>query len=167
MNYVAVDINEHTDPDVMNLVINMDLRAIDRVECDLVGLGDSIMNGIIASGLTYCKAGFNTITGCPEFIFGVAATDHPAIGSPWMLATEEFKITKDWLKMCKNEIYPEMDKTFPILQNFVHKENKESIAWLRWLGFSFYDVPVTFKDDQTEPVPMYLFTKLGGTPLYV
>jgi hypothetical protein len=170
MHYVAVDINKDTPDEVTELVLAMELREIDLIECALVGSKDSldsIILGILNSGLTYCKAGFNTITGLPEFIFGVAATDNPIMGSPWMLATEDFKITKDWLKMCKGEVFPEMEATFPILSNFVHKDNQESIQWLRWLGFSFYDVPVTFTDDQTEPVPMYLFTKLGGSPICV
>ena len=170
MDYVEVTLDKDTDPDIMQLVLDMELRDIDIDECRLIGSLDpleSIMRGVIASGPIYCRAGFNVKTGLPEFVFGVAATDTPIAGSPWMLATKDFKITKDWLKMCRNTIFPQMDATFPILQNFVHKENKDSIAWLRWLGFTFYDVPVTFTDDQTDPVPMYFFTKLGGTPLCV
>ena len=166
MDYVEVTLNKDTDPDIMQLVLDMELRPIDIEECALVGSKDSldsIMKGILASWDVYCKAGFNTKTGLPEFIFGVASTDSPAIGSPWLLATKDFKITKDWLKMCRDLIFPQMDDTFPILKNFIHKENKESIQWLKWLGFSFYDVPVVFTEDQTEAVPMYLFVKLGGT----
>ena len=170
MDYVEVTLNKDTDSDIMELVLAMELRPMDVEECRLVGSTDgleSILRGVLASADTYCKAGFNTKTGLPEFIFGVASTDEPTTGSPWLLATKDFKITKDWLKMCRNQIFPEMDKTFPILKNFVHKDNIESIQWLRWLGFSFYDVPVTFTEDQTEAVPMYLFVKLGGTPLCV
>lgn len=171
MNYVAVDMNKETDPNIMELVIGMELRPIDLLECELIGSPDgttSIITGILGSGDVYCKAGFNTDTGLPEFIFGVAKVDgQVAVGSPWLLATEDFKITKDWLKMCKNEIFPEMEATFPVLMNYIHKDNTESIQWLKWLGFSFYDIPVVFTDDQVEPVPMYMFTKLGGTPVCV
>ena len=171
MDYKAVDINKETDPMTLELVIDMQLRPMDLLECELVGSPDgttSILTGILASSATYCKAGFNIKTGLPEFIFGVTPVDdQPAIGSPWMLATEDFKITKDWLRMCRDEIYPQMDKTFPILMNYVHKDNQESIRWLRWLGFSFHDVPVVFTKEQTEPVPMYLFTKIGGSPVCV
>ena len=144
---------------------------MDLLECEMIGSPDSstsILTGILGSSEIYCKAGINTITGQPEFIFGVAQVDgQPAVGSPWLLASEDFKITKEWLRMCKDEVFPEMNATFPILTNFVHKDNKESIRWLSWLGFTFYDVPVVFTDDQIEPVPMYMFTKLGGTPICV
>lgn len=171
MDYITVDINKETDPMIMELIIGMELRPIDQLECAMVGSPDSptsIMTGIFGSSSIYCKAGFNTKTGLPDFIFGVAKVDgQVAIGSPWLLATEDFKITKTWLRLCKEEFFPEAEKTFPVLMNYVHKDNQESIRWLSWLGFTFYDVPVVFTSEQTEPVPMYMFTKLGGTPVCV
>jgi hypothetical protein len=171
MDYVEVTLDKDTDPDIMQLVLDMELRPLDLLECALVGATDDstdiILHGILASGMVYCKAGFNLTTGLPEFIFGVSATDSPDIGTPWLLGTTDFVITKEWLKMCKYKIFPQMDGTFPILKNYVHKDNVESIRWLKWLGFTFYDIPVIFTDEQTEPVPMYLFVKLGGTPLCV
>jgi len=171
MNYEVVDINKDTDPMIMELVIGMQLRPMDLLECRMVGSPDSstsILTGILGSSDIYCKAGFNTITGLPEFIFGVASVDgQPATGSPWLLATTDFKITRDWLRRCKEKFFPEAAAIFPILTNFVHKENREAIKWLRWLGFTFYDIPVVFTRHQTEPVPMYMFTKLGGTPVCV
>jgi len=171
MKHIIVDIDRETDPNIMELVIGMELRPMDLLECRMVGSPNgttSILNGILGSGDVYCRAGFSVDTGLPEFLFGVSKLDgQVAVGSPWMLATEDLQITKEWLRRCRDEVFPEMEATFPILMNYVHKDNEESIRWLSWLGFTFYDVPVIFTDEQTEPVPMYMFTKLGGTPICV
>jgi hypothetical protein len=165
MNYTAVDINEAPQY-LIELVANMELRPIDVLECELAGSPNpriALLRAMQCSLDTYCKIGVNTVTGLPEFIYGVASTDDVTIGAPWLLATEDFKITPDWLKACRREVFPEMNATFPILRNFIHKENRESIAWLKWLGFEFHDIPVTFREDGA-PAPMYLFVKLGGSP---
>ena len=166
MNYKAVDINDARASLILQ-TRGMNLRAIDRLECKMVGStspSDSIYRGLIQSRDHFCKIGVNTITNKPEFVFGVASTNDPTIGSPWLLATEDFKITTDWLKRCKKEMLPQINKTFPILRNFIHKDNKQSMTWLRWLGFKFYDTPVSFHVDGT-PSPAYVFTKLGDETL--
>lgn len=147
---------------------SMPLRPMDALECEMAGYPSS--QTAIAEGIRnspdYCKVGYNTETDDVDFVFGIARDiDNIAIGVPWMLAKDGFKITKSWLRHCRDVIFPEMNDTFPVLMNYVHKENKESIRWLKWLGFSFYDVDVTFPDGEDDIAPVYLFTKLGGIPI--
>lgn len=162
MNYKAVDIQDLCPLKRLE-VRNMKLRPMDILECRMVGnpyTYEAISAGIDLSVDHFCKVGMNTITDEPEFIFGVAATQDPTVGSPWLLATSDFKITTDWLKRCKREMLPEINKTFPILRNFIHKENKQSKTWLKWLGFKFYDTEVSFHTDG-RIAPAQVFIKLG------
>jgi len=168
MNYQAVDLRDASD-ELQEKTVNMKLRPIDILECRMAGTSDTkkaIALGMHLSEDYYCKIGVNTITNEPEFVWGIASTGDPTLGVPWMLASNKFKITTDWLKRCKKEVLPEMNRTFPILRNFVHKNNTQSIAWLKWLGFSFYDIPVSFSVDGDQ-ADVLLFTKLGGDHLCV
>ncbi len=135
---MTYDIVEAEDKHIEGMV----LRPIDKLEVETCGHNpDTILKEGLDSS-TYCKVGVNTITGKADFIFGVAP--HPnyfTVGIPWMLATVDMKITTDWLKRCKREIYPEMLKRYCLLKNWVHEDNEDSIAWLKWLGFKMYQVP--------------------------
>lgn len=147
---------------------NMPLRPIDSLECEMAGYPSShiaIAEGIQASP-DYCKVGYNKETDNVDFVFGIARDDSdPAVGIPWLLARDGFKMTKSWLRICRDEVFPEMDNIFPILKNYVHKDNKDSIRWLKWLGFTFYPIEVTFPNGDDLIAPVYLFVKLGGNPL--
>lgn len=163
MNYKAIDLRD-ASKELVQKVLDMKLRPIDILECRMVGVYDireSLAYGMYKSEPHFCMIGLNTETNMPEFVWGVAPTEDPTVGTPWLLATSDFKITTDWLKRCKRDIFPRMNDTFPILRNFIHKDNHESIRWLKWLGFEFYEVDVTFKETG-EKANAYLFTKLGG-----
>ena len=166
MNYKLIDIKEATEAELRQ-VINMKLRPMDIIECRLTGEPNTQMaigKGLAVSENDYCKIGYNTITNRPDFVVGVANLGDPSTGVPWLLATSDLKITKDWLKACKNEVFPEVSKLYPILSNYVSKHNVEAIRWLRWLGFTIYDIPVSFTADH-QVADVFLFTKLGGRPL--
>jgi hypothetical protein len=64
-------------------------------------------------------------------------------GVPWLLGTEHSKHVKKAfisdLKSCLNV----MLYKYKSLINFVHPKNKESIRWIKWLGFEVSD-PVPF-----------------------
>lgn len=165
MKYTAKIIDREADKDILGKALALKLRPIDVLECSITGHSDpfdAILHSIESSIDTYCQAGINTETDEVDFIFGVAANpEDPTVGYPWLLANSNFRITADWLKQCKRDIFPIMSNTFPILKNFVHKDNKASIKWLSWLGFRFYNVPVTFDTKDPRPAPMLLFAKLG------
>lgn len=162
MIYTILDAHEY-----FVFACNMPLGSMDMLECEMAGYTSShkaIKAGIEAS--SYCKVGYNDKTNNVDFVFGVTADpSDPATGIPWLLRRDGFKITKSWLKQCRDSIFPEMESTYPILKNYVHKKNKQSIRWLRWLGFSFYDVEVTFPNGPDDIAPVYLFVKLGGYPI--
>ena len=155
MNYSILDAHKYPV-----FACSLNLRAIDVLECEMSGFTSS--HEALAQGLRmspYCKVGYNKTTDNIDFVFGVAEyPDEPHIGVPWLLATDKFKITKSWLRHCRDVIFPKVNNRYPILQNYCHKENLATQRWLSWLGFSFYNV---------EGQPYYLFTKLGGNAICV
>lgn len=77
-------------------------------------------------------------------VFGVAS--HSILGgkgSPWLLGTDGIvKHYRSFLPYSRL-VVADMTKVCPVLENYVHVENKVSINWLRWLGFSF-DPPAPY-----------------------
>jgi hypothetical protein len=74
----------------------------------------------------------------PALIGGVAASPVPGCGRPWMLATnriEEREVAR-WLARHSRKLLQEVRQYFPLLENWVHSENKVSLRWVRWMGFS-------------------------------
>ena len=121
-------------------VLNMQLRPLDVHECALAGqsMAEAIRHAVGTS--EYLSAIVDTTTLEPLAIYGVASDeDDESTGIPWLLATEDFRMTKGWLKECKKEVFPEMQELYPYLQNYVYIGNRESILWLRWLGFKMYE----------------------------
>ena len=61
------------------------------------------------------------------------------VGIPWLLSTEQaLKHRKQFLKLSP-PVIEEMLDICPKLINYVHAENKLSIRWLKWLGFTIDD----------------------------
>ncbi len=142
MKYERINIGD-MDLTLRRDVLSMDLRASDVLECALAGqtAQEAIQHALKYS--EYMDIGINIETGKPEFIYGVASDHEDAtIGIPWLLATDDFKITKTWLKRCKYEVFPEMVSEYPILRNYTLSKNTDTIRWLTWLGFSFYAGPI-------------------------
>jgi len=86
--------------------------------------------------------------GSPICVFGVApVTGKPGVGSPWMLASHKFAVSKApprqrravtrvILEFSKYYIGQMLEK-FYLLENFVDARNAASIRWLKWCGFKF------------------------------
>jgi len=69
-------------------------------------------------------------------IFGVA-TVNEMIGAPWLMGTDLIpSIQKSFLKGSYKWVI-DKNEHYPILMNYVHKDNKLAIQWLRFLGFNF------------------------------
>ena len=80
-------------------------------------------------------------------IFGVNPRPGPmAVGIIWLLATDEFnKYTRKFTRYCK-EVFKKITSGYMYLFNYIHCENKVSIEWLKWLGFTISDpIPVGHK----------------------
>ena len=79
------------------------------------------------------------IDGEPAAIFGIMTMSLlTGSGSPWLLATEKMvKNRKEFIKISKDHMV-EAIKGYSFLENYVHVDNKESIRWLKWLGFKIH-----------------------------
>lgn len=70
-------------------------------------------------------------------LFGVGPTSMlTGDGSPWMVGTD--KIEKHailFLRFCK-PVVEDMQNTYSVLTNWVDARNKNTIRWLKWLGFT-------------------------------
>lgn len=87
--------------------------------------------------------------GRPEALFGVGrASLLSDVGVPWMLGTEEISrggadgLAIPFARHCAAYV-AEMERGFARLENYVHTDNRFSIRWLKWLGFSF-DPPAPY-----------------------
>ncbi len=76
--------------------------------------------------------------GVPFAMFGVA-TYSPGVGSVWLLATDDFtraEHRRPFARHCRAWVEA-MQADYPILFNFISRENALSIRWLKWCGFEF------------------------------
>ena len=80
-------------------------------------------------------------------IIGIAYLDDDSdVLFPWFLSTIYFPLVgREFSKWAKNEA-KEYTK-HATLANYVHKDYKVSVRWLRWLGFKV-DETVTYFDDK-------------------
>jgi len=60
-------------------------------------------------------------------------------GSPWLLATNHALKYKREFLVQSPPVINEMLSICPRLWNYVHADNKVSIRWLKWLGFTIDD----------------------------
>ena len=79
----------------------------------------------------------------PSIMFGVSRkTLISYVGVPWLLGTDDIhKVRVDFVKQSHRYV-DRMQEAFPVMENFIHGENKLSIRWLKWCGFSIEDNPV-------------------------
>ena len=56
-------------------------------------------------------------------------------GIPWLLATDQMRLNKKRFLIDGVKYMRLILEIFPDLYNFVDTRNKESIRWLKWLGF--------------------------------
>ncbi len=87
------------------------------------------------------------VDGKPVCIFGVTPQDGPlSTGIIWMLAADTFDKYKKTFKTDHIDYVREMIKGFGYLFNYIHAENRKSIVWLKWLGFTVLDaIPIGHK----------------------
>ena len=73
----------------------------------------------------------------PCAILGVVSTDPlSGIGVPWLLSSESaLKYKSEFLRQSP-PVIEEMLDICSTLYNYVHIDNKLSVRWLKWLGFS-------------------------------
>ena len=86
----------------------------------------------------------------PVCMFGVAPRSIIlGEGVPWMLSANGLERAQvKFLKACRPAVKA-MTNSYPRLMNFVHADNRVTIKWLRWLGFSF--APPNWPKDEALP----------------
>lgn len=69
----------------------------------------------------------------------VGMTQFKKTGVPWFLGTDNVKKHASQFALQSRNVIDEMVMKTDYLVNFVHSENKDSIKWLKWLGFTIDD----------------------------
>lgn len=94
----------------------------------------------LRSGLRSERCWTALINGEPAVMFGVCDKSIlTRTGIPWLLATDELmSIKKQFLTYSKEYIQKSM-KGYNVLENHVHVDNKLSIRWLKWIGFTLVE----------------------------
>jgi hypothetical protein len=77
----------------------------------------------------------------PIALLGLGSYDGK-VGVPWMVGTDALpKAAHRWLHTAHGWV-DWMQSIYPVLSNVVHKDNHQSIRWLKRLGFQFLDTPI-------------------------
>ena len=120
------------------------LRAIDNLEVECVGstpeasllTSFTLPNTVVLSGIADKEVIF--MCGVSDY------PDNPEMGVIWMLASPNIRThRKGVLKLSKPTI-DKLSKPYKAVYNLVHKDNKTSIRWLEWCGFTV-DKTVTYE----------------------
>lgn len=91
-------------------------------------------------------------------MFGVAPTPDPMLGVPWMLASDRLpEVRKEFIPQSL-EWVKEINARYPILYNYVAKDNTVAKRWLRYLGFNFTQLVEKFGHGQK---PFYEFVRIN------
>jgi hypothetical protein len=92
-------------------------------------------------------------------MFGVAPTPDPMLGIPWMLASDRLpELTREFIPQSLEWVI-ETNNKYPILYNYVAKDNKKAIRWLKYLGFNFTQLVEKFGHGQK---PFYEFVRINN-----
>jgi hypothetical protein len=87
---------------------------------------------------------------CGVFGLAISAEEGVTYGTPWMLSNDIPFATHShrglFLRTSK-QVVMVMRSKVDLLMNIISLENKESVRWLRWLGFKIDDKPFTFDRD--------------------
>lgn len=130
-----------TEEMIQHIADNM--RKADRIEV-MASDGHTPLEALQQSLKMSQSATVACVEGVPCVIFGLVI--HNLIegtGSPWMLGTEGSLKHRRQFLIETPLVIDEMLRTCIKLFNHVHVKNRESVRWLKWLGFTF-DNPAPF-----------------------
>lgn len=111
------------------------LRKADKIECFACGHDPdmSLQKGFETSVL--CFVGM--VGDEPVICFGLAqASLLGTVGIPWMVGTDSIKKISRGIVQRSRQVIGVFLDMYPYLENYVHTENKISIRWLKWCGFT-------------------------------
>jgi len=111
------------------------LRLADKEELRAGGTDDYIacLSESFASS-SVCRVAL--VDGVPVAVLGVCDSKLDGVGIIWMLGTDGiYKISRQFLKGSARELSL-LSAGYKTLFNYVYSENRLSIKWLEWLGFT-------------------------------
>lgn len=136
------------------------LRQIDMFEVAMMG-HDPLY--ALVTPFRFTRDGVKTYTVLKNkevlAMFGVVSTkNNPKRGAVWMLSSE--KLDKDWLYFTKRtkKWVDYFLADYDYVHNYISKENKTGIKWLKWLGFSFNPKKIIVKGQEV----LYFYKKIQG-----
>lgn len=114
-----------------------DLRDADRDEITALVGAEGVTDAIGSSVSSSARSWTLTDNGHPIAVFGVAPSDMPGVGVPWLVGTPGIlRRRRSFMRLCAAYI-PLMHTLFPVLCNIVDARNTRAIAWLHHAGFTF------------------------------
>lgn len=131
------------------------MRDIDKLECAVFGRSpkQALRAALMGSVLAWTAK----VDGRAEAMFGVTPVSTlEGRGSPWLLMTPEAARHGKALVAMGRSYSVGMAKLFPVLENWVHADNVQAIAWLSRLGYTVGDL-VTINGQ-----PMRHFSRVAG-----
>ena len=131
------------------------LRAIDNLEVECVGSTPeasllksfTLPNTVVLSGIADDEVIF--MCGVSDF------PDNPEMGVIWMLASPNIRTHRKCVLKLSKPTIDKLSKPYKAVYNLVHKDNKTSIRWVEWCGFTV-DKTVTYDQGGEE---FYLLIK--------
>lgn len=126
------------------------MRQVDKIECECMGFKpkEALQVALGADDVTF--TGFDP-HGVPFCMFGAGSLT-PDKGYIWMLGTDTVSEHKyDFIKASRFVVNT-LTEPYGSVTNFVHKDNKSAIEWLKWCG-AVMGRELTFSDH-----PFYEFT---------
>lgn len=137
MKYSIVDITAENYQEL----IQMKLSRIEELELKLMNYdsaSDGIASSILYSARTLCKAVYEGDK--PVAVYGLAPSFQEEDDTyPWMLKSKDFEPSLEFWKRSKREVLPELLRKANgrHMRNWVHEDNRKSIHWLKFMGFTF------------------------------
>lgn len=129
---MVVKIRPLIDQDIERVVCS--LREADRREIEAAS-GD--VSAAVFDTVRRSDVAMTVDDGEPIALFGVASNGVVGGGVPWLIGTDGLARHKKEFLQRSRCYFAEMLKEYGTLENYVDIRNKQSIRWLRWLGFSF------------------------------
>ena len=123
-------------------IIAADMREADRCEV-MASHGHTPEQALAASLVRSPLAWTCVVDGAPAFMWGVARAGSllSFTGRPWLLGTPAIlTVQRQFLRQSRSYVARMQDR-FPRLENWVHADNRASMRWLRWCGFTISAEP--------------------------
>jgi hypothetical protein len=141
------------------LYVAENICSADREELKSAGRED-VYQALLDSADICVQPLAGVIDGEPVCVFGVSQVSLAVdIGIVWLISTDKLRShVRPFLKIGKAWVN-DSSKNYKIMANFVSKDHKVSIKWLKWLGFKVALKEIPLGPDSR---PFYYFSLREG-----